>query len=134
MNISSNKQTVESSPKVIFDFISDFNHFEALLPTDKIENFKCTSDSCSFKIKGMADLALKIGEKESPSRIRVISEGGKPFPFHFDVNIAELGETSSEVFIDFEGDINQFMKMMVEKPLTNFFNMLVEKLATLDLG
>ena len=134
MNITSQKQKVSSSPQVIFDFISDFNHFDALLPKDRIENYKCTADSCSFKIKGMADLALKISEKESPSKIRIMSDGGKPFPFHFDVNIAGIDASNSEVYIDFSGEINPFMKMMVEKPLTNFFNMLVEKLATLDLG
>ena len=82
----------------------------------------------------MADLALKISERDEPNRLRIMSDGGKPFPFYFDVNIADLGNNESEVFIDFDGEINPFMKMMVEKPLTNFFNMLVDRLVTLDLG
>ena len=133
MKITSEKQIVNYSPQKIFSFISDFQNFEALLPADKIENYTYTEESCSFRIKGMSDLGLTISEKDEPGKISYVSTGGKPFPFRMDVIIQDLGDNKSEVYIDFDGEINSFMKMMVEKPLTNFFNMLVTKLAKLSL-
>lgn len=132
-NITSEKRQVNYSDKQVFEFVGDFNNFQSLLPEDRVENFQSTGDSCSFRIKGMTDLGLRINEKQEFSKIKVNSDGKVPFKFSMDININSVGENQSEVFIEFEGDINPFMSMMIEKPLTNFFNMLVEKLATLKL-
>lgn len=132
-NITSEKKQVNYSNQKVFDFINDFNHFHALLPQDKIEDWKCTQDTCSFRIKGMADLGLKIDSAKPTEQIVMASHGKNPFSFTMTINISEKAEDQSEVYIDFEGDINSFMKMMVEKPLINFFNMLVNRLAELDL-
>lgn len=132
-NITSETKTISYSSEKAFNFVSDFNHFESLLPADRVENFKSTEDSCSFRIKGMADLSLKIEEKNPNDRIKIVSEGKSPFPFSMTVLFNELSADSCEAHIEFAGDINPFMKMMVEKPLTNFFNMLVDRLSTLEL-
>ncbi len=132
-NIVTEQKKVAYSTEKIFQFISNFNHFKQLLPEDKVEDWISTEDSCSFKIKGMTTLGLKLGDVERPSKIVMLSDGKVPFKFHLDVHIQEVDSDNSMVHIDFEGDINPFMKMMVEKPLTNFFNMLVDKLSNLEL-
>ena len=63
----------------------------------------------------------------------MVSHGKVPFSFKMDILINDSGNDKSDVYIEFEGDINPFMKMMVEKPLTNFFNMLVDRLSQLEL-
>ena len=131
--LSSEKKQVNYSSQDVFNFIGDFNHFQSLLPEERIENWQCTEDTCSFRIKGMTDLGLKHELKEEPEKIVMVSHGKNPFPFNLIIHIVSLDENKSEVHIDFEGEINPFMKMMVEKPLSNFFNMLVEKLTTLKL-
>ena len=132
-NITSDTKRVDYSAEQIYQFIVDFNNFEALLPQDKVENFKADGDTCSFRIKGMTDLGLKIVGVEKHSRINMVSNGKVPFSFKMDVLIDSPGDDNSDVHIEFEGDINPFMKMMVEKPLTNFFNMLVDRLSQLEL-
>ena len=132
-NIVTEQKKVAYSADQIFQFISNFNHFKQLLPEDKVEDWQSTEESCSFKIKGMTTLGLKLGDVEKPSKIVMLSDGKVPFKFHLDVNIQEVDSDNSMVHIEFEGDINPFMKMMVEKPLTNFFNMLVDKLSKLEL-
>ena len=82
----------------------------------------------------MTDLGLKLGETLKPGKVEMTSHGKVPFPFKMDVIILEEGQNESLVHIEFEGDINPFMKMMVEKPLTNFFNMLVDRLGQLELS
>jgi hypothetical protein len=44
-----------------------------------------------------------------------------------EAELREAGNTT-EVALVFNGEMNAFMKMMAEGPLTNFFGMLVEKL------
>ena len=132
-NIQSETKRVSYSPLSIYNFVRDFKNFESLLPQDRVENFKVDGDSCSFRIKGMTDLGLKISDSVEASRINMVSHGKVPFAFKMDVLISEVSTDESDVHIEFEGDINSFMKMMVEKPLTNFFNMLVDRLSQLDL-
>ena len=59
--IESQQLKISKSTETIFNFISDFNNFKDLMP-DSIENLETTQDSCSFTIKGMPTIKLKIGE------------------------------------------------------------------------
>ncbi|MEQ8324143.1 MAG: hypothetical protein RIC15_08790 [Vicingaceae bacterium] len=132
--IKSETKTVAYSSKVIFDFIRNFENFRDLLPQEKVENYVVDGDSCTFRIKGMTDLGLKLGETNEATKVEMLSHGKVPFPFKMDIVIQEIDASSSEVHIDFNGEINSFMVMMIEKPLTNFFNMLVDRLSQLELS
>lgn len=131
--IITEKKEVAYPADQVFQFLSNFNHFKNLLPEDKVEDWQSTEESCSFRIKGMTNLGLKLGETQKPSKIVMLSDGKVPFKFELSVFIEALDDNKSLAHIEFEGDINSFMTMMVEKPLTNFFNMLVDKLSKLEL-
>lgn len=75
----------------------------------------------------MATIEMKVRERQPDSKIILESFGKSPFPFSLEANIRNLGD-QSEVAMAFNGEMNAFMKMMAEGPLSNFFNMLVEKL------
>lgn len=126
--IESKKAKINKPREEVFSFLSDLNNFGSLLPEDRISNFESTETSCSFSIKGMADIDLEKTEEEKPGRIKLKSGSKAPFKFDLSLLIEEGEESQTTTYLKFEGDINPFMKMMVEKPLTNFFNMLAEKL------
>ena len=63
----------------------------------------------------------------------ITSFGKVPFTFNLDILLEEQSADQTHIQMIFKGDINAFMKMMVEKPLRNFFNMLVDKAAELKL-
>ena len=125
--IESDKKEIAYSAETIFSFITNFQNFESLLPADKVENFKYTEDSCSFRIKGMTDIGLKRVAATPNSLVYLDSYGKVPFKFTLNLYLQDKGEQTAAHLI-FDGEINPFMKMMVETPLTNFFNMLVDKL------
>jgi hypothetical protein len=125
--ISSNSQ------KQMFDFLTDLNNFEQLMPEGKIEKWSSDENQCEFTIKGMARIGLKKESAIENNLIKISSFGKVPFTFTLDININEQEDSKSEAFMVFEGDINPFMKMMVEKPLGSFFNMLVSKASELNL-
>lgn len=131
--IKTHRKPVNYPIERVFEFLADFNNFESLLPKDRIENWQATADECSFRIKGMADIGMRITDRQSPERILVESHGKVPFSFTLDIGLVALDANSTEAGMVFNGDINPFMKMMVEKPLTNFFNMLVDELTAITL-
>ncbi len=131
--IETEHKTSAHSRKQLFDFLCDLNNFEKLMPADKIEKWSSSNEQCEFTIKGMARIGLEKQGSAEPELIQIKSFGKVPFSFELGIHLIEKAEAETEVYMIFEGDINPFMKLMVEKPLTNFFNMLVSKAAEISL-
>ena len=127
--IESDKTTINKTAKEAFDFLSDFNNFQKLMP-EQVVGWKSTADECTFTIKGMATLGMKIVEKTPNSLIKVIKNGSAPFDFTLSCMIEDL-QSQCAVQLAFDADLNPMMKMMAIKQLTNFLNILVNKLKEL---
>jgi carbon monoxide dehydrogenase subunit G len=127
--LEGDKVTINKSAKEVFDFLSDFNNFQKLMP-EQVVDWKSTADECTFTIKGMATLGMKIVEKKPNSLIKVIKNGSAPFDFSLSCMIDDLGQQCA-VQLAFDADLNPMMKMMAAKPLTNFLNILTNKLKDL---
>ena len=123
---SSDKVTVQKPAAALYDFLSDFNNFQQLMPQE-VTNWKSTSDECSFTISGMASLGMKIIERTPHSLIKASKHGSAPFDFTLSCTM-EANNDATDVQLIFDADLNPMLKMMAERPLTNFLNLLVNKL------
>ena len=125
MNLESPKITVDKAPQEVFDFLSDIKNFELLMP-ENISKFEVLSeDTFLFALKGMPEITLKKKELTSPNKIVLGAAGGK-LDFSLTGNIVEVNENSSEVQLEFSGDFNPMMAMMIKGPISKF----IETLAT----
>lgn len=125
MNLESPKVNVNKSSQEVFDFLSDVKNFEALMP-ENISKFEVLeSDKFIFALKGMPEIILEKKEAIAPNKIILGAAGGK-LDFSLVGNIVEVNETSSEVQLDFSGDFNPMMAMMIKGPISKF----IETLAT----
>ena len=124
-SILSETHSVQSTTDSLFDFMGDFNNFKHLLPEDKITNFECTSEQCSFGIKGLMPLTIKIKERLPKSQITFETTGVAKFVFTLHIHLLENQKTN----IELEGDMNPFIKAMAEKPLRELVNTMATKLA-----
>ena len=124
--LESNKVVLDKPSATIFNFLIDFNNFEKLMP-QQVTNWKSTGEDCSFTIQGMATLGMKYAEKIPHTEVRIVPNGKVPFDFKLTCLIAETA-TGCEAQLVMDADLNPFLKMMAEKPLTNFLNLLVERL------
>lgn len=127
-NIKSNSHSINASAAQIFDFISDFNNLEKLMP-EKVVDWSSTMTTCTFTIQGMATLNMKQGLNKSNELVQMLSDGKNPFPFDLNTHIAAQGEENAEVYLQLNADMNPMLAMMAKKPLQNFVNILVEELA-----
>src|ERR1035437_5725828 len=121
---------INNSAENIYNYLSDFKNFEKLMP-EQVTNWTATSDECSFSIKGMATIGMKIIEKTPFSKITINSNGKVPFEFQLFIFITEKDANNSIGQLIFESDLNPMLKMMVVKPLGNFFNMLAHKMKSI---
>ena len=119
---------LQKTAQEAFAFTSNFKNFGKLMP-EQVINYESTENTCSFTIQGMASLSMQHEKLTPNSEIVIIPNGKVPFGFKLFVLFTETG-TESSVQIKMDADLNPLFKMMAEKPLTNFLNLLAEKLPT----
>ena len=125
MNLESPKISVSKSPEEVFNFLSDVKNFESLMP-DNISKFEVLDDDkFLFALKGMPEIILKKKELVPPNKIVLGAAGGK-IDFSLIGNIVKIDDTTSEVQLEFSGDFNPMMAMMIKGPINKF----IETLAT----
>jgi hypothetical protein len=127
MNIESQRVIVAASNTTIFEFLSVPQNIYELLPQDKVSDFKADEKSCSFKVQGGFTITLVQDELTPYSRLKMIAGEKSPFPFDLTIHIEEI-DAQTVGYISFNGEVNAFLKMMVQKPLTNLFNYMSVKL------
>jgi len=125
MKLESPKVSINKSAQNTFDFLSDVKNFETLMP-ENISKFEVIDeDTFLFALKGMPEIILKKKEMVAPSKIVLGAAGGK-IDFSLTGNIIETGPETSEVQLDFAGEFNAMMAMMIKGPISKF----IETLAT----
>lgn len=127
MNLESPKVSVQKSAQELFDLLSDVKNFEKLMP-ENIAKFEVLGDDAFiFGLKGMPEIKLKMKEKVAPSKI-VLGAASDKLPFTLVANIDAISETSSDVKLDFEGDFNPMMAMMIKGPIGKFIETLASNM------
>lgn len=127
-HIKSKTIAVSAAASRIYDFISDFNNMEKLMP-EKVVDWKSTMTTCTFTIQGMATLNMKQGQNKSNELVQMLAEGKNPFQYDLNTFISAQGEDASEIYLQLNADLNPMLAMMAKKPLENFVNILAEELA-----
>ncbi len=128
MQLTSQEAQINASAADVFTFLSDCQNIIHLLPQDKISDWKATTDDCSFKVQKMATIPLVVTERIQDSAIKMVSGDGAPFPFTLDLIIESVNDASCKGHLEFNGEVNTFLKMMIEKPMGNLFDYMSHKL------
>ncbi|WP_089666631.1 orotate phosphoribosyltransferase [Gramella sp. MAR_2010_147] len=130
MKLESQKVTANKRQQEMFQFLTNVKNYEQIMPESK-EKFEVISDDTfHFQLKGMPEIRLKIIETQEPNLV-VLGSTAEKFPFRLKTHIADAGVEKSEVNMDFEGEFNAMMSMMIKSPLKKFINALTENIGKL---
>ncbi len=129
VKIESKKVEIKRNVEFVYEYLADFTHF-SMVANDKIENFKATQDRCSFTIKGMTDMGLKIISRLPNESITISNDTDVPssMPLNFLIifEFERVEPYVTKVIVKMELDANPMIAMMVKKPLEKFVNSLVD--------
>ena len=129
VKIESKKVELNRNVEFVYEYLSDFTHF-SMMANDKIENFKATQDRCSFTIKGMTDMGLKIISRLPNESITISNDTDVPssMPLNFLIifEFERVEPYVTKVIVKMELDANPMIAMMVKKPLEKFVNSLAD--------
>lgn len=123
MTLNSPKVTVDKSAQDLFDFLSNVENFEKLMP-ENISKFEVLGeDKFLFALSGMPEIILQKKESEAPNKIVLGAAGGK-IDFSLTGQISEIEAAKSDVQLIFNGDFNPMMAMMIKGPISKFIETL----------
>ena len=127
MNLESPKVTVEKSAEYLFNALTDVKNFEKLMP-ENIAKFEVLGDDIfNFGLKGMPEIKLRLKEGIPCSKV-VLNAASDKLPFSLVANINAVSENASNVKLDFEGEFNPMMAMMIKGPITKFLETLASNM------
>lgn len=127
MNLESPKVTLDKSAEDTFNFLSDVKNFEKLMP-ENISKFEVLdTDKFLFALKGMPEIVLKKKEATPNNKIVLGAAGGK-LDFSLTGHITEIEANKSEVKLNFEGEFNAMMAMMIKGPISKFIETLASNM------
>lgn len=133
-SIPGNTLPCQSTTRQLFEFLTDFKNFASILPEDKADNFTYNESSCSFNIRGITPMTVKLKNKIPFSLIEFSSEGLGKFNFELKVVFEGMPDACGTSQITLSGDLNPFIKAMAEKPLTALVESMNRKLSELKLN
>ena len=146
--VISDIQKIDSPIADVYSFLSDFSKIGRLIETarqmgagqqmseisDKIENVVTTEDTCTFLVKGLGEMGVRIVEREEPKLIKLEGDGSVPFNFEVWIQLLDNGPYDTRLRITVEADLNMMMKMLLKGKLEKGINQLAAGLSKIPYG
>ena len=131
MNLESPKVNVAKSAEYLFNALNDVKNFEKLMP-ENIAKFEVIDENCfEFGLKGMPEIKL-VKKGGTPNSQIVLGAASSKLPFTLTGNLNAIDADNTEVQLDFEGDFNPMMAMMIKGPITKFIETLAQNMGKLQ--
>ena len=131
MKLISKISQINLIDKVIFDRLCLIENYKKIMPKNVSKFEIIDEESFVFSIKGMPAIKLKISEKNMPSKIILKSLDSK-IDFSLTGFISKSDDQISSFHLEFDGNLNPMLQMMVKNPLQSFINDLSENIKNLS--
>ena len=127
MNLESPKVNVEKSADYLFTSLTDVKNFEKLMP-ENIAKFEVIDENCfEFGLKGMPEIKL-VKKDATPNSKIVLGAASSKLPFTLTANLNETAADSTDIQLNFDGEFNAMMAMMIKGPISKFIETLAENM------
>lgn len=127
-------KVIPYSQERVYEKLSDLSNLEALkdrLPEDKVKDISFESDTLSFSVAPVGQLTLKIVERE-PSKCIKFETTNSPLPFNLWIQLVATTDEECKLKATIGMELNPFMKAMVQKPLQEGLEKMVDMLAMIQ--
>jgi hypothetical protein len=112
------------TPAEAYNFVTDIRNFKRFIPDGTINNWQSESDTCSFNVSVVGTVSVRITGKEPCSKVTYNGDALKKNDFTLILNIGSKNDRA-EVKILLEAEMNPMLKMMANKPIAQFLEILI---------
>ena len=132
-NFESSVKVIPYSQERVYAKLSDLSNLESVkdrLPEDKVQDLSFDSDILSFNVSPVGQITLQI--ERDPCKCIKLATTNSPLPFNMWIQLVETAEEECKIKLTIGMDINPFMKAMVQKPLQDGLEKMVEMLSMIQ--
>ena len=112
----------------IYNFLSDCNNFQQFAASDKVMNWCSDSDSCSFTVEGVGDLAFNIVERRPGDLVKFSIENAQAENIFLWIQMKSIDTGDTRVKLTTKMDVSPVVRMFISKPLKKGLDKIVETL------
>lgn len=130
----SQEKKIPYSDESVFRVVSDLSKLDLVkdkLPEDRISDFWCDTDSCSFSVDPFGSVTFVVMDREPSKNINFKSQG-LPFNVYANIHLESSSENETLLKLTVRADLNTFVKQMVSTPMREGIDKLSEILASLS--
>ena len=121
MKLNSKVNDINISNNKLFEILTVIENFKKIMP-ENISKFEIIdAETFIFSLKGMPVFKLVIGEKTTPTSI-VLNSIKSKISFSLTAYIKKIDDNNCSFELEFNGDLNPMIQMMVKNPLQSFID------------
>lgn len=122
---------VKRSAEQIYTLVSDMSFFSQAVSqaqVKEIEDFECTVDTCSFKVKGI-EVGLQVIDREPFKTVKYTGYKNVPFEFFLWIQLKELAPDDTRIRVVLRAKLNLMMRTMFKGKIKKGLNKAVYQIA-----
>lgn len=108
-------------------FMRDMQNFRDIMP-EQVEDWHAEKDSCTFTIKNLGKLGMRISAPGSPGSFKFESTDQSKVDFTLLFYYNVVGDQVNSGYFEISTEMNPLVEMMAKRPLSNFVNILTTNL------
>ena len=135
-NFTSDIKTIPHSRQLVYSALSNMKNLakaKERFSHDKIQDFSCDQNSCSFSISPFGQLRVEVIDQNAPETIQWAVKN-LPVEANLFVRLIPETENETQVQLMIEANLNPFLIPMVSKPLQEGVNKAVDVLTIIPYG
>jgi hypothetical protein len=131
-NYESRQGSLKCGVNKAYNFITDFRNFGRFVKTNNVADWQADKESCSFNVGILGAANVKLTEKEEASK--VVYQGMTAGNIDFTITVQLSGNDAelSEMHIALSAYFNPLMKMMADKPIKTFLDILISEIENFE--
>lgn len=129
LKIVSRTGKLHTASAPIYRLLSDFSFLNQVqIPDERVKIQHSNNDTCTLHIEGGGEFTLKIVERVPTNLVKIEADKSSSFAFTLWIQLKELEAYDTRIRITLTAKLNPLMKIIAQKHLENFVEMLISKL------
>jgi hypothetical protein len=124
-HFESRKGDLKCTSGEVFGFVTDIRNFEQFIPRGAINKWQAEKESCTFSVSMVGTVTLRLIAKEPFTKVIFDGDALKKNDFILTLNILDGVNSNAEVKVSLDAELNPMLKMMAEKPIIQFLELLI---------
>ena len=131
-NYESRQGSLKCGANKAYAVITDFRNFGKLAENNSIADWQADKESCSFNVAMLGAVNVKLTEKEEASKVVYTGAAAGNIDFTVTVQLSGNDSESSKISVNLSAYLNPMMKMIADKPIKMFLDLLITEVENFE--